>query len=618
MNFYKENLKVEIDQSGKDITRLCFMSHDPEAYFNENNAIFNIPNKNDNSVDGIQGIDQTAAQVPESVTDLSVEESNLSGSYQDAFGVCVMQTNAKLEFKKGNRNNYIYQLGVNCIHAGIPLEVAVNESKKVFDLNKMEIERTIKSAYTWKPASSPDIPVKGPVELPREISMAIPERIFDRLPSLLKRACKTARPGRERDVFLTAAFGVLSGCLNNLTGVYDGDIYHPNLFVFVVARAASGKGAMKYARALGTAYHNELRASNEQKRIEYEKDSMIYQNECAKFKKGKIEEPPTAPEQPVYRKLFISANISSAMLIHRLKRNGESGILFDSEADTMGNNLKQDWGDLSPLLRKAFHHEEIGLERKSTSDAVDIEIDFPRLSLVLSGTPDQVTNLVPSPKNGLFSRFIFYTFEERAKWRDVSRKSRVANFQNYYKDLSKEVLKIIHFFENHETDFDLADHQWKELNSTFEKILEETGEDYGDETDSMAKRHGIICFRLAMILSGIRKAEENNQEHILICRDDDFEVAISLTKIYHQHALLMYEGLPQSNNTGYCPRYKKMELFLNALPDNFMRKEADALCPKFNMVSRSGGRYLQALIKEGWLRRSATGRYGEYFKTGKV
>jgi hypothetical protein len=38
--YFEELLTVEIDKSGKDITRLCFMSFDPELYLNENSEVF--------------------------------------------------------------------------------------------------------------------------------------------------------------------------------------------------------------------------------------------------------------------------------------------------------------------------------------------------------------------------------------------------------------------------------------------------------------------------------------------------------------------------------------------------------------------------------------------------
>lgn len=44
--YYDDLLNVFIDPSGKDIQRLCFYSHDPTAYLNEQSEIFNYKNYN--------------------------------------------------------------------------------------------------------------------------------------------------------------------------------------------------------------------------------------------------------------------------------------------------------------------------------------------------------------------------------------------------------------------------------------------------------------------------------------------------------------------------------------------------------------------------------------------
>lgn len=38
--YYEQLLNLFIDESGKDIPRLCFYSYDPQAYFNPNSEIF--------------------------------------------------------------------------------------------------------------------------------------------------------------------------------------------------------------------------------------------------------------------------------------------------------------------------------------------------------------------------------------------------------------------------------------------------------------------------------------------------------------------------------------------------------------------------------------------------
>jgi len=605
MGFYEEVLAVEIDKSGKDVTRLCFMSHDPEVYFNEESTVFSVLKVDiDNSQASSSQKDLTPGRAPE----LSNEEADLTVDYPKAFAICVTQANAKLEYKKGNRNNYIYQLGVNCNNAGIPVEVAIGESNRVFDLPKKEIERTIKSAYNWKPYE----PTKRSTELPTEAPPAIAAKVFDRLPALLKEGCKALKDHRERDVFLSGALGVLSGCLPGVSGIYDGHLCYPNLFVFVIAPAASGKGALKFAKCLGSAYHDELLEISKKEKQDYKSAWVRFEIESTKYKKGKLEEQPEEPEERGFKTLFIPANSSSAMLIRHLNQNEDSGILFESEADTLGNVLKQDWGGYSDLLRKSYHHEAISYSRKSNSDF--IEISQPKLSVALSGTPGQVTSLIPSAEDGLFSRFMFYAFEIDSSWRDVSPEGRSQNFQEFYRGLSREVLEMVHFLKSYPTEFDLTKEQWKELNETFKKLMEETNLMIGKEALSIVKRMGLICFRIAMILSTIRRFEEKSLGTKLTCNDDDFQVAIWLAETYFEHGIFVYDRLPRYQVNKFQFKNVRKQEFFNALPNKFQRKEAIEISEHLQIKKRTADRYLQQFLEIDFLGQSRDDQFGAYFK----
>ena len=54
-----------------------------------------------------------------------------------------------------------------------------------------------------------------------------------------------------------------------------------------------------------------------------------------------------------------------------------SGILCETEADTITNALKQDWGGFSDILRKGFHYEEVSYARKGE----EIKIQSRKVSL---------------------------------------------------------------------------------------------------------------------------------------------------------------------------------------------------------------------------------------------
>ena len=54
----------------------------------------------------------------------------------------------------------------------------------------------------------------------------------------------------DRDTILIGAIVCLSVCFHNICGVYDERIVYPNLYLFVVADAGMGKGALTLCREL--------------------------------------------------------------------------------------------------------------------------------------------------------------------------------------------------------------------------------------------------------------------------------------------------------------------------------------------------------------------------------
>ena len=303
-DYYERESGIIIDRSGKDITRLCFMSFDPDAYLNPSHKVFEV-SEHSNS--------QMVSKVIE---------------YESALKVCVADTNKKYAFKNGNRNNFTYAFAMNCRLAGIPIPVTKTYYAAHFDYPTKEAIPTIESAYKWKPKEFETI---NEVELPSETPECMPEKIFENLPSLLKSGCDVFKDKRERDVFLTGALGVLSGCLPKVHGIYDGRINYPNLYTFVIAPAASGKGALIYARELGMAQHEKLLEESKATLQVYQRELIRYESQLLQYKKGKVTESPEPPDEPAFKKLFIPANSSSAVLIRELYNNENGGILFDQK-----------------------------------------------------------------------------------------------------------------------------------------------------------------------------------------------------------------------------------------------------------------------------------------------
>ena len=429
----------------------------------------------------------------------------------------------------------------------------------------------------------------------------LPDEVFDKLPSILKIGASVFEDFRERDVFLTGAFGVLSGCMSNVLGLYRGKEHYANLFTFVIAPAASGKGALSFSKNLGEKYHDRLVANSLEKQKLFQIEQQVYKRKIAD-KKANLEEI-EQPVEPNFRVLFIPANNSSARVIQQLNEGDEQGVFCETEADSMGNVLKQDWGSYSDLLRKAFHHEPITYSRKQNKEWV--EIKKPRLSVAISGTPCQVQNLINSAEDGLFSRFIFYTFKSDTVWIDANDTYNGVNLTKHFEQLSDVVCNLVNFLEQSEKiDFELSPEQWQKLNDFGKDSIAELTTFVSEDLASTSKRLGIILFRVAMIITVIRYFDNGESSSRFVCSDEDFELALALVKVYQEHAVFMFRKLPKQVSVSD----KVLRAFFKALPDNFQRFEAILLGEKqFNIKHRKIDSYLSVLYNTKWLDKPKTG-----------
>jgi hypothetical protein len=433
----------------------------------------------------------------------------------------------------------------------------------------------------------------------------IQDDIYHKLPSLLRRGCEKLEPGREKDVFLSSAIAILSGCFSDLTGLYDRSPYAPNLYCLIVAPAASGKGVMKFANILAQGIHNHYLELSKEANEKYKRELKRYRE---KIKGGN--EDMEEPVEPPFKVFIIPANASSAAVINHLKENEGEGIICETEADSMNNALKQDWGGYSDLLRKSYHHEKVSSSRKTNREYV--EIQKPRLSIVLSGTYNQILNLIMSAEDGLFSRFFYYVFRNNPKWRDVSPgKSGGIDLTVYYEDLAREVLDIHLHLKNHTYNFNLTSDQWNKLNQQNEKRLNRIINFVSEDASSIVFRLGLIQFRICMVLSLLRHLENGVVDSNIVCEDVDFEISEKLSDVYLEHSIDMFNMLPKQNVQSIP---KNLERFYNHLPDNqeFTNQEAVRIGEKMGVSSRSVVNYLKKLKEQGLLVQPL--EYGPYKK----
>ena len=564
-NYYDKAVGRESDKSIKDLNRLCFVSSDPELYLNEESEVFDYTT-----------ISMT--RNPEEIWEY---------------------TSRKQTFTLGNRNNFIYSFACNTNREGLNIEEVKSYCSSMTDatLTYQEIEKTIRSAYENNTSQYSEMQSVQSVQSgsKEDKSPMIPDEVYDNLPGTLKESCEVFS-GRERDVYLTSALSVISGGLSNVQGLYSQNIVYPNLYSFIMAPAASGKGSMNYAQSLGDCYQSILETKNLEAKANYQKDLEVYNFKKRNAKNEEAIRSLEKPEEPKFKTFFIPGNTSSAMIYKHLQFNEGSGCISETETDTLTNALKQEWGGFSDVLRKAFHHETISLSRRT--DLEYSKIDEPKFSLSITGTPDQIKSILSSTQNGLASRFMFYSFNTPPKWRTTYT-------QNISQSKQNQFLKFTHdlcdkFSSQSSRQFNLTQSQGEKLDNTYKEILEEKYQSYLGDSGSLVLRLGLITYKIAMVLSAVRTDEPKME-----CEDRDFETAMELTKVYLVHGLNVFEKI--NNRENKLPLNE--ERWMNKLPKEFTTGEAISIAKKLGIKERTVYKKLRDYLDNGLLKKVETGVY---------
>ena len=455
--------------------------------------------------------------------------------------------------------------------------------------------------------------IKSEEELP-----VFPECVFEHLPPFLNEVVNNSISVDDRDTILIGAIVCLSVCFHNVCGVYDERIVYPNLYLFVVADAGMGKGALTLCRELVAPINRNLHELS--KRLEQE-----YKEAMSAYIKGKKTDEMTMPTEPPMRMLVIPANSSASSFLKILGDNDGIGLLFESEGDTLSQTLKSDYGNYSDVLRKAFHHELVSLSRRK--DREYCEVANPRVSVALAGTPEQVRRLIPDAENGLMSRFCFYIIRFKRGIRNVFATSDISQSKNAMFKLLGDKFCHLHkeFVRRGNYSFSLP----SDLQEQFIEYLSRVNEECCDEVDNkmqgVVRRMGLIAYRIMMMLTAVRHLDNvihksSSDETVqLVCHEFDYSIAMSICDTLLYHAVFIYQNLSgnqskqfntASQETGV---YARRNTLYNMLPDIFTKKDYDAAVLTLGENGSTANKWIEAFIKDGKLCRIEQGKYRKIF-----
>ncbi|WP_234567492.1 DUF3987 domain-containing protein [Rhodohalobacter sp. 614A] len=418
------------------------------------------------------------------------------------------------------------------------------------------------------------------------------DHIYQRLPKSIKDLTGLIDKNYMKDIFLLASLTVISSQLNNVLIEHIDKSYSPDFFALVIASAASGKGFAYKARNLARVLNDHI----------LDRIYSLSSSDSGKHNKTQ-------------NMLFLPANSSDRAFYDQLQANKGRGIIFETEIDTMLKAFKQDWGNFSDLLRKAFHHEDLSINRKGDQ----FIIANPSLSVFLTGTPDQFRNLFQNTENGFYSRFLIYAYSPPYEWQSHQPTKDSKVLEELIIKTSERLYELNTILLNRELPLyvTLNPSQWNLLDSTFEEILMNYfNKGYSDVLISTVKRGAIIALRISAILTMVRLMDEISDSirtrATVVPQTEDIQTAIDIVTATLEHSRQMYMQELQHRDISYDPFIDS--IFIR-LPERFTTSEAIQIGESLGCPERTLKRKLSKLISRGRLKKVAHGHYEKVIYT---
>jgi len=618
-NYVKKTYGLEIDSSGKDVARACFLCHDPDAYINPKY-----------SADYVEGSDLEAKSFNPHDW-LESEQLKLEDKlFKNAKEVSTTPSHQLLEdIEKVVQEIELNNLDLTTTYSnwrdiGFGLADSIGEVGRVYyhrvsehypGYDKEECDKqynncmnskgsgiTIATLFYHAQQAGVVLSSNEGSNIPALLT-SIPKDVYNGLPAFFQQIVNVAKNDTERDILLLGSLATISAVLPNIKGVYDGKYVYASLYFFLEGMPGSGKAKLDHCRKLVKPiqdHYNNL----------YKKEHKKYQTKMALYREQRKDDPSLVPpEEPKQVLIILPANISAAGLYELLSNNKGSGLIFETEGDTLAEAFRnKDFGNFSDAFRKAFHHETISSYRKSLQEL--FEIQEPRLSVVLSGTPQQVVNLIPNAENGLFSRFMYYSVPMTTVWKNVFENSIGTTLEDYFLELG---ITLFEFYkEQQESDsiqFRLTAKQQMELNKRFELLQRQNATLLGNHFISVIRRMGLIVFRIAMIFTAIRNMGSIKESELVLCNDNDFNNAMSVGEVLLEHSKYAFRGLKEL--PGIKRRDNNKEKFLNALPEEFDRQTYLEIAESTGINPKTAERYITKFCKSHLIHRTMYNNYNK-------
>ena len=437
-------------------------------------------------------------------------------------------------------------------------------------------------------------------------------------PKILLLIMSYATSPTQRDVMLIGALTAIGASMERYVRCpYAGKLQSPCLQSFIVAPSASGKGILSLIRLLVEPIHDEIRQQVATEVKAYKKEKATY--DVMGKERSKVE----APQMPKNRMFLISGNNTGTGILQNIMDANGTGLICETEADTISAAIGSEYGHWSDTLRKAFDHDRLSYNRRTDQEYREVKKSY--LSVLLSGTPAQVKPLIPSTENGLFSRQLFYYMHGIWAWINQF-ESGEADLEAIFTDIGLEWKKQLDLMKTHGVHtLRLTDEQKQEFNTLFSDLFFRSGLANDNEMSSSIARLAVNTCRIMAEVAMIRALEcdqpyqfKNSSIHLLtpdkeIATDnikdgiitrwdvtitaEDFKAVLELVTPLYRHATHILSFLP-STEVKHRANADRDALF-EAMGNQFTRAQLSEQATIMKIKPNTAFGWLNRLIKKG-------------------
>lgn len=437
-------------------------------------------------------------------------------------------------------------------------------------------------------------------------------------PKILLLIMSYATSPTQRDVMLIGALTAIGASMERYVRCpYAGKLQSPCLQSFIVAPSASGKGILSLIRLLVEPIHDEIRQQVATEVKAYKKEKAAY--DVMGKERSKVE----APQMPKNRMFLISGNNTGTGILQNIMDANGTGLICETEADTISAAIGSEYGHWSDTLRKAFDHDRLSYNRRTDQEYREVKKSY--LSVLLSGTPAQVKPLIPSTENGLFSRQLFYYMHGIRAWINQF-ESGEADLEAIFTDIGLEWKKQLDLMKTHGVHtLRLTDEQKQEFNALFSDLFFRSGLANDNEMSSSIARLAVNTCRIMAEVAMIRALEcdqpyqfKNSSIHLLtpdkeIATDnikdgiitrwdvtitaEDFKAVLELVTPLYRHATHILSFLP-STEVKHRANADRDALF-EAMGNQFTRAQLSEQATTMKIKPNTAFGWLNRLIKKG-------------------